>query len=425
MRCYSCDREIGEDEEYYTTLGQDTICKDCYEDHYFTCERCGGIEHNEDSFCVNTYDHQNYEQHEEYWCRGCMEQSSFYCEHCDTRYDEETVDSYSTEGGGLICDGCRDDYCSCANCGTLVYCDDMYYIDDYDEDGYCYNCYERLSERRRDRMFTRVCGYHTRPNPMDYFYGQGEEPTQPFKGFGIELEVDDGNGYNDEMARDLHEIVGRHLYYNDDGSLSNGFEIISQPHTEKALYELNWREILRTLIQNGYTSHNNGNCGLHMHISRAFFGDTEEERTDNIAKMVMFYELFWEDIRRFSRRTNSQVDSWAHRYCYNERPTEQRCKDIVGNRSRNGRYYAVNNCNANTVEFRIMRGTLKYSTFMATLDFLITTAKNSKCIDWQNINDKEQWLDGLKDNTIEYMRTRGCFGYSNNQPVEDNDEDDN
>jgi hypothetical protein len=217
--------------------------------------------------------------------------------------------------------------------------------------------------------------------------------------------------------------VDKHLYYNRDGSLgNNGFEIISLPHTEKALYEINWEEVLRQLIGNGFTSHNNKRCGLHMHVSRQLFGETEEERTNNIAKMVMFYEIFWEDIRRFSRRTESQVNSWARRYCEDSTPTEDNCKSIAGSRS-NGRYRAVNLNNAQTVEFRIMRGSLKYSTFMATLDFLITTAKNSLYIDWNNINDKNAWLEGINDTTIEYMKTRNCFGYTNNQEVEEGDEE--
>ena len=408
--CKHCGRELDED-NIYNGLDGEPLCEECFYDDYFYCERCGGVESLDDSYAVHTSSRDT-----EHWCDECRRDYAFRCDCCDELYSEGEVDCYSTASGGLVCEYCRDDYYSCSNCGGLVHCDDAYYIDD-DDDAYCYECYQRASRNH----FRSVMGYHSRP-PMEYFYGQDEQPTQPFKGFGIELEVDEGNIARNEMAKDLHDIVGNHLYYNTDGSLGrNGFEIISMPHTEKALYDLDWETVLHKLVNNGFTSHNNGNCGLHMHVSRAFFGDTEQERTDNIAKMIMFYELFWEDIRRFSRRTNSQVRDWANRYCGDETPTEARCKDIATNRY-GARYRAVNLNNSNTIEFRIMRGSLRYQTFMATLDFLITTAKNCKNIDWTNINDKDRWLSGIKDDTIEYMKLRRCFGYTNNQDQDTNDE---
>lgn len=412
--CADCGKVLDEDDVDFHNYNGDIVCEDCFNDKYFYCQRCERVERLDNCYTIHT----NSRDHE-YWCQDCMEDYSFHCENCEESYSLDDVDSYELASGGYICEYCRDDYYSCNNCGALVHCDDIYYVDDDDDDGYCYDCYREV----QGGQFERVMGYHSRP-PMTYYLSPDEQSIEPFKGFGIELEVDEGNTDRNDMARELHQIVGNHLYYNTDGSLgSNGFEIISMPHTEKALYDIEWEEVLRQLIGNGFTSHNNKKCGLHMHISRAFFGDTEQERTDNIAKMVMFYEIFWDDIRRFSRRTESQVNSWATRYCRNEEPTEDRCKGIVGGRGY-GRYYAVNLNNHNTVEFRIMRGSLKYSTFMATLDFLITTAKNSKYIDWASINNKEQWLDGIKDDTIEYMRTRQCFGYTNNQEniEEDNEE---
>ena len=412
--CADCGKVLDEDDIDFHNINGDIVCEDCFNDKYFYCQRCERVESLESCHTIytNSRDH-------EYWCQDCMENYSFRCDCCDDRYSEEDVDNYETASGGLICDYCRDDYYRCEDCGRMVHCDDVYYLGEDDDYGYCYNCYQN---HQGDRFET-VMGYHDRP-PMEYYYGDGEEPTRPFKGFGIELEVDEGNIDRNDMAMELHQIVGEHLYYNRDGSLgSNGFEIITMPHTEKALYEIDWEEVLRQLVGNGFTSHNNKRCGLHMHISRAFFGDTEQERTDNIAKMVMFYEIFWNDIRRFSRRTEQQVNSWATRYCGGETPTEDRCKSIVGTRG-HGRYRAVNLNNYDTVEFRIMRGSLKYSTFMATLDFLITTAKNSKYIDWASINDQSQWLHGIKDGTVEYMRLRNCFGYTNNQENNDEVEDD-
>lgn len=56
------------------------------------------------------------------------------------------------------------------------------------------------------------------------------------------------------------------------------------------------------------------------------------------------------------------------RYGYKERPMDilDQAKKGYGG----GRYFSVNLQNANTIEFRIFRGTLKYNTLIATLQLV-------------------------------------------------------
>ncbi len=71
---------------------------------------------------------------------------------------------------------------------------------------------------------------------------------------------------------------------------------------------------------------------------------------------------------RFSRRNRFQLERWAARYGYKEQP-----KDILDHAKKGyhgGRYTCVNLQNADTIEFRIFRGTLKYNTFIATLQLV-------------------------------------------------------
>ena len=46
----------------------------------------------------------------------------------------------------------------------------------------------------------------------------------------------------------------------------------------------------------GYTSHQAGTCGLHAHISRAAFGQTEAEQDAAIARVLFFVEKHWDEI---------------------------------------------------------------------------------------------------------------------------------
>ena len=67
---------------------------------------------------------------------------------------------------------------------------------------------------------------------------------------------------------------------------------------------------------------------------------------------------------KFSRRSQDQLNRWAARYGYKDRP-EEILK--AAKKGEYGRYACVNIMNRDTIEFRIFRGTLKYNTLAAAL----------------------------------------------------------
>lgn len=376
---------------------------------YVKCDKCGQYEYADRASCVNTYGNRT-----EWWCEDCTDIYAFYCSGCNRYYDRNYED-HTIVGDEYYCEYCRDsDLYWCEECGEYYTENEGEWCEEENE-WLCYDCLARRTSQIR--------GYHSRP-PMRYYNDVNifEMDGTNFKGFGIELEID-RNGSDRELEKQavehLNEKLGDHVYFNRDGSLNYGFEIISQPHTREALMNLPWEDTLKGLVRLGYRSHDVRTCGLHMHVSRELFGENEEERTENIAKTIYFYETFWSDILKFSRRTAEQADIWASRYC-GAKPTIDETRKVA--KGYYGRYYAVNLTNSKTIEFRLMRGTLNYKTFMATLDFLMTIAENSKKV--TEIDNLSQWLDGIKPETKLYMASRNCFGYSNNQEtIEQGDEE--
>ena len=97
--------------------------------------------------------------------------------------------------------------------------------------------------------------------------------------------------------------INEHIYCKHDGSLDDGFEIVSHPATlEYHTNTIPWKKILDEALEMGYYSHNSGTCGLHVHINRAALGERVEEQENTIARIVYFFEKFWDKILRFSRR---------------------------------------------------------------------------------------------------------------------------
>lgn len=337
--------------------------------------------------------------------RTMLTDNDFYCDYCHEYHNMINTPSFDTVGGGKICERvCKQYFKRCKMCGVYDRTDNIHFLSYSDHDCLCHDCYRKIEKYR-------IKGYHNTPLLVGYEYdketGKNEQRTmENFKGYGIELEIDNG-GEDNITSKDIIQLLDEEVYTMHDGSINNGFEIITHPHTEEALYNMNWADTFKWLLKKGYRSHDVNTCGLHMHISRKLFKDN-----DAICKMMYFYEKFRNDIVKISRRTSDKVDRWAGFYLSPTTVNKAKLEsifDAYNFAGHSSRYKCVNLTNRNTIEIRIMKGTLKIETFLATLDFIITVAKNANEISWEDINNQELWLKGLKDSTVDYLIIRKAF----------------
>lgn len=197
--------------------------------------------------------------------------------------------------------------------------------------------------------------------------------------FGIELEIDRTSSFSsdtrDRMATKLHNILNENGEYNslvkfeNDGSLSsNGIEMIFQPMSYQYIMEKKEKifEALSTIDDSGYSSHDAGTCGLHIHVSRS------EIDNDTLDRILMIFENFKNELIAFSRRNEAQM-RWCKFMCDNTRSDsidKTTCESARRYGSINGHHYVINNQNTNTVEFRLFRGTTNKRTFMAAIQLV-------------------------------------------------------
>ena len=158
-----------------------------------------------------------------------------------------------------------------------------------------------------------------------------------------------------------------HIYIKSDGSLDDGFEIVSHPMTLEYHKKYHWEDIFKKAVNLGYRSHQTSTCGLHIHVNRNAFGDNQTELEEVISKILFFIEKHWNEIFQFSRRSTYNMNRWSARYGFEK--TGKAILDKAKNGS-NVRYVAVDLSNYHTIEFRLFRGTLKYNTFIATLQMV-------------------------------------------------------
>ena len=346
--CVCCGEIITND--YYSTIGDDPICDTCVDNECSRCECCG-----------------------------------------DLVYD---TDVYGSDYDRCLCEACFDEfYAHCDSCDDLIHRDDLH---EYDDCYYCSRCYYEKTHVIRN--------YSYKPTPI--FYGRGE------RFLGVELEIDRG-GRDTDNAQELLDIANdskeQHLYIKTDSSLDDGMELVTHPMSlEYHLHEFKWEELLKTAVGMGYRSHQTSTCGLHVHVNRDAFGDDEDEQEDVISRILYFVEQHWLELVKFSRRTESALNRWAARFGYEPSPSEVMSKA----KSCYGRYYAVNLCNHNTIEFRLFRGTLKLNTLLATLQMV-----DKICETAMNLDDDElqalSWSEFVSHidapELIQYLKERRLY----------------
>ena len=94
-------------------------------------------------------------------------------------------------------------------------------------------------------------------------------------------------------------------------------EIVTHPMTlHYHKNKMPWAEIMESAIHMYYRSHKTSTCGLHVHVNRTAFGNTREAQDECISRVLYFVEHHWNELLKFSRRTEYQMNRWAARYGY-------------------------------------------------------------------------------------------------------------
>lgn len=374
VKCCVCGEDVKKDDGY--RVNDKWYCDDCYDENIADCANCGmTCEKDEMEDTVDGL-----------VCQDCRENRYVECDSCGDVVRANCVTE--VESGDVVCVDClNENYTRCSVCGDWV-CNDNARSDSWDY--YCSSCWD-------DKRHNTINDHDYKPEP--HFYPVPGKPCY----FGVELEVDDTNDNDlerDETAEKVIEKGDGKLYCKYDGSLSAGFEIVTHPCTVD--YHMNsfpWKDITNICYEAGYRSHDAGTCGLHVHISRNIFGVPGDEQDYNICKLLLLFEHNWNNLVKFSRRKDSELNQWASRYGNN---VFEKDEDLLRRAKGSGRYFAVNLENHSTVEIRIFKGTLNAETIIGSIQLVDTLTKMAIDLDIEQIRKVNFLSIYKKAKTLKY-----------------------
>jgi hypothetical protein len=268
------------------------------------------------------------------YCESCWENmDTYYCERCEEYSTDETI--WSDVRNRDLCSSCYDDTIECD------YCEDNY----YEEDGH--EC---------DEYTPMIRNYSYKPTPIFWPHHDSK-----FYYLGIELEVESKNAKRSDAAAYVSEFLSEHAYLKEDGSLENGFEIVTHPHTLDAYHQLDW-SFLDKLKSMGVRSWNTSTCGLHVHVGRvAFDMASYPESEKHLIRFTKFIYDNEQQVTRIAGRTSNYAG-------FNDKGKV--IPKIKHNRQSNDRYSAVNIYPEYTVEIRVFKGSLRKERVLSGIEFV-------------------------------------------------------
>ena len=291
-------------------------------------------------------------------CEECagMRWTFAYC--CDVFVLDRYYDSYND-----MCLRCvSDNFFTCESCEQLIH-NEYYYQDDF-----CESCWEDAESQLEG-----IHGYHSGAPWGRTFHSEsgawreGEhDPDLVY--YGIEFECEDiGRDYLG--ALNILEF-GEHAHAEQDGSLNNGFEVITEPATYGEWVNGNMGEAMRSfhadMLNQGATFEAH-TVGAHCHVSRSAFTDD-----NHLARFAIFGTHNVEYMRSLSGRT---TERYAHldKYEGHTKQFHNAIKRRMDDRSR-----WCNLTNRETVEVRLFAGSNNFDDYLAHIEWITALIEYTK-----------------------------------------------
>jgi len=215
------------------------------------------------------------------------------------------------------------------------------------------------------------------------------EKNVPLK-FGIELEVESDDA-NDGVALCESIFPDQYVVYKEDGSLScEGFEIVTRPDAPEVHKRIFSEFLGNPNVRRSLTSWNSGNCGVHIHVSRAPLSALW------IGRIIVMIN---------SPAMKSIVGKVSGRYNTSYAGINN-CKGLThGKKNKDERKYdAVNNSPRDTIEFRLFRGTLVKESFLRYIEFVesVLAFTSPATTSNRDVSEPQKYLDFVSKRRKDY-----------------------
>lgn len=279
----------------------------------------------------------------------------------------------------------------------------------YDNISFRNNGYIRFDNPLIDKYKrTYLHDYDYKPEYISHYMSDEDKDITAL--FGIEIEVagNDNEPDREEVVKKCIQIMNgsdddsENLIYSTKDSTVQ-IELDTMPCSlEFHKNKMNYKELFKYLDEIGYKGHDCSNAGLHIHVNRKYLGKSELIQQLTISKILYILEKFNDEICVIARRNNS------YSKFVGKNEVNKSLNELYNKYHNTGKRVALNLQHKDTIEFRMFRSTLKYETFILTIEFVKNIVDYAKSINIEQIEliKWEDLMDTFSDELKEYYNTR-------------------
>ena len=240
--------------------------------------------------------------------------------------------------------------------------------------------------------------YNYTPEYIKHFMDHENKRTTLL--LGAEIEV---GGNKPEVDSNNKQSVVKRCIQIMNGSESDKEDLIYSTHDGTVQIELdtmpcsleyhknkmNYKEMFKYLDEQGYKGHDCSTAGLHIHANRDYLGKTKTQQDLVISKILYIIEKFNDNICVIGRK-NTDYSQFVGDRC-----KKDTVLNLFAKYNDTGKKAALNLQHKDTIEFRMFKSTLKYETFLLTLEFVKDIIDFAKSINIEEI-EMITWNDLMK-----------------------------
>ena len=277
-----------------------------------------------------------------------------------------------------------------------------------DNSNLIYEIYDSVNSIDFSSLYSKkyIHSFNYKPEYIKH-YMANEDTTSLLLGAEIEVAGNDKKLDKEEVVKKCIQIMNGSeddtenlIYSTHDGTVQ--IELDTMPCTLEFHKQMNYKEMFKYLDDLGYKGHDCDQAGLHIHANRSYLGKSELKQQLVISKILYILEKFNDEICVIARR-NNEYSTFV-----GDKDKENSFIELYNKYKNTGKKVALNLQHKDTIEFRCFRSTLKYETFILTLEFVKDIIDYAKVINIEEI-ELVKWSDLMNtfsDELKEYYNVR-------------------
>lgn len=258
--------------------------------------------------------------------------------------------------------------------------------------------------------FSKLLNYTA--DPMKYVgvdcYREPDEPALTTTLFGVELELSTDYDVMDVVSAFGTPFAICKSDASVNGSKTHSYEVVTVPASLR-IQRAMWTKFFRTIDESKFDTSTKTNNGMHVHVGRDAFRRSNGDTNNN--HLIRFSYFFNNPANRWfivamSERTADNISGYCNFVNLLDYKTKGKTIANVVKNGNRGKMFAVNHSKAHTIEVRIFKGIVSYSSVIKNLELVDAVLNYTADCSLQECNAMglAKWISSLPKSRYRALR---------------------